>query len=293
MSTVKSFSVGNGDMFYICHNSDNFSIIDCCLDDDNEEGIIGELKRESAQKRIVRFISTHPDEDHYKGIKRLDTKMPILNFYCVKNEATKEEETESFKHYCKLRDGNKAFYISKGCKRRWMNESNEERKTAGINIWWPNTSNSDFKEALQDAKDGIAFNNISPVIHYSVEDGVRMLWLGDLETVFMESIENDIALSPVHIVFAPHHGRDSGKIPNSWLDRLKPKIIVIGEAPSRHLNYYGGYDTLTQNSAGDITFDCDYAKKVHIYASNPDYAVTFLDDEHQAKFDYYIGTLNL
>jgi len=31
MSIIKSFAVGNGDMFYIKHNSDNFSIIDCYL----------------------------------------------------------------------------------------------------------------------------------------------------------------------------------------------------------------------------------------------------------------------
>jgi hypothetical protein len=35
MSIVKSLSVGNGDMFYIQHGSDNFTIIDCCLSDDN------------------------------------------------------------------------------------------------------------------------------------------------------------------------------------------------------------------------------------------------------------------
>ena len=29
MTLVKSFSVGNGDMFYIRHGSDNFSVIDC------------------------------------------------------------------------------------------------------------------------------------------------------------------------------------------------------------------------------------------------------------------------
>ena len=34
MSLIKSFSVGNGDMFYINHNSDNFTTIDCCLDYD-------------------------------------------------------------------------------------------------------------------------------------------------------------------------------------------------------------------------------------------------------------------
>ena len=31
MSIVKTFAVGDGDMYYIKHNSDNFSIIDCSL----------------------------------------------------------------------------------------------------------------------------------------------------------------------------------------------------------------------------------------------------------------------
>ena len=112
MSLVKSLSVGNGDMFYIRHDSDNFSIIDCRLSEDDRDSIIAELKSESSDKGIVRFISTHPDEDHLQGIEYLDEKMPIYNFYCVKNEATKDEETESFQHYCSLRDGSKAYYVS-------------------------------------------------------------------------------------------------------------------------------------------------------------------------------------
>lgn len=293
MSIVKSFSVGNGDTFYIKHNTDNFSIIDCNLTDDNKDIIVSEMQVAGKGKGIRRFISTHPDEDHYRGIEYLDEKMPIYNFYCVKNEATKDDETESFKHYCSLRDGSQAYYVSQGCTRRWMNLSNDERGPAGIDIWWPNTSNADFKAALRDAKDGIAFNNISLIALYRAGNNGRILWLGDLETEFMENIEGDMSLSPVHIIFAPHHGRASGKIPNSWLDKLKPKIIVLGEAPSRHLHYYGGYNTLTQNRAGSITFDCDYTDKIHIFVSNPKYGVDFLDDEYQSdEYDYYLGTLN-
>ena len=44
MSIIKSFSVGNGDMFYIRHNADSFSIIDCCMDEHSREGILRELK---------------------------------------------------------------------------------------------------------------------------------------------------------------------------------------------------------------------------------------------------------
>ena len=69
MTKVKSFSVGNGDMFYIKHGSSNFTIIDCFLSDDNKKTIVDELKNQSSGKDITRFISTHPDEDH---IQQLD-----------------------------------------------------------------------------------------------------------------------------------------------------------------------------------------------------------------------------
>ena len=36
MSIIKSFSVGDGDMFYIHHGSDSFTIIDCCLNSEDK-----------------------------------------------------------------------------------------------------------------------------------------------------------------------------------------------------------------------------------------------------------------
>ena len=227
MSIVKSFSVGNGDMFYINHNSDNFTTVDCCMSDDNKEEIMDEIKEESVEKGITRFISTHPDQDHISGLKYYNEQLPINNFYCVDNETTKEDETEDFKEYCRLRDGDKHFYIYKGCTRKWMNESDEERGSSGINILWPDTSNQDYKDALEKAKNGESPNNISPIIKYSIENGVKMLWMGDLETEFMEKIEDDMDMPDIDILFAPHHGRDSGKVPKSWLDEMDPNIIVI------------------------------------------------------------------
>ncbi len=93
MSLVKSYSVGNGDMFFINHGSDNFSIIDCCLSEDNAEQILSELKWLSSSKGITRFLSTHPDQDHIQGLVELDDELGLLNFYCVNNSATKEDVT--------------------------------------------------------------------------------------------------------------------------------------------------------------------------------------------------------
>ena len=129
MSIIKSISVGNGDMFYIKHGSSNFTIIDCNMDDTKKQKITDEIISESNNKDITRFISTHPDEDHIHGLKYLDDKIGILNFYCVKNEATKSDETDDFKKYCELRDSDKkAFYIYEGCSRCWMNQNDEEKE---------------------------------------------------------------------------------------------------------------------------------------------------------------------
>lgn len=294
MPIVKTFSVGDGDTFYISHGTDNFTIIDCNLVEDRREEIVDEIIEISKKKRITRFISTHPDDDHFHGIEYLDERMPIVNFYCAANAATKVQETDSFKHYKSLRDGDKAFHIYEGCSRRWMNLSNDERSSSGINILWPKTRNARYMDALSNANDGQSPNNLSIVAHYAINEGATFCWFGDLETSFMESIYDDIDLRSSSIVFAPHHGRESGRLPQEWLNDLRPKVIVVGNAPSDHLEYYQQFNTIKQNSAGDITFDCD-GQKVHIYCTSSSYSEDFLDNEGLPDLHggYYIGTLAL
>ena len=277
-------------MFSIRHNSDNCTIIDCNISEDNEDWLLKEIDKQREGKGITRFISTHPDQDHLMGLVTLDDHIKILNFYAVNNSATKEDETNDFKRYKKLRDGDKAFYIFRDCKRKWMNQSNDERGSSGTNVRWPITSNKHFKKALEDASDGKSPNNISPVITYSLNNGVDMAWLGDLETDFMEKIKGEISWPNVDILFAPHHGRDSGKIPKSILEEMDPKIIVVGEAPSKNLNYYRDYNTITQNSAGSIYFEC-VANWVHIYVGSSTYSVDFLKDKAASTYTNYIGSL--
>jgi beta-lactamase superfamily II metal-dependent hydrolase len=279
-------------MFYILHGGDNFTMIDCNLTAENADEIIAELKDVSKTKGMRRFICTHPDEDHFKGIEKLDKKFPIANFYCVKNKAQKPDLTDSFLHYCALRDGDKAFYLEKGSKRKWLNQGDEDRSSSGLQILWPETSNANFKEALRKCDEGESFNNVSCVLRYSVKGGASFLWLGDLETEFMESIVDEIELTKTTVVFASHHGRASGKIPDSWLEKLDPQIIVIGEAPSRHLHYYTGYNVLTQNKAGHITMDC-VDDRLDVYVTNENYHRDYLEDHGKNVFPGYIGSLEV
>ena len=293
MSIVKSLAVGNGDMFYIRHNADSFTVIDCCLPGDRKDEILDEIADQGTEKGIHRFISTHPDGDHLSGLTEYQDRLGIVNFYVVKNEATKSEESDDFKRYKSLRDDTeKAFYLKQGCKRKWLNQSDETRGGAGISVHWPKLNNEHFKDALQQAKDGESPNNISPIIRYSLSEGASVMWMGDLETDFMEKIENDIIPKASDILFAPHHGRKTGRVPKAWLDEIDPTIIVVGEAPSEHLTYYNEWNTITQNSAGDIVFECQ-SGKTHVFVSKSTYSVEFLTKEEgvgNRHGCYYIGT---
>lgn len=298
MTIVKSLSVGNGDLFYIKHGTDNFSIIDCSLPYDRKDEIIAELKDVSKNKGIQRFISTHPDEDHIHGLEHLDDAGLGWNFYVVRNNVPKDDETPSFKRYRKLHDDEqRAYYIYRGCQRRWMNLSDDERGAAGIDILWPDTTDRDFIDQLIEAERNGKPNNISPIIQYSLQDGAVVIWMGDLETDFMEAIADKIKLPKADILFAPHHGRKSGRVPKKWLDAMDPKIIVVGEAPSEDLMYYSGYDTITQNNSGDIEFECEEGQ-VHVRVSSLSYKVSYLHNMgkgHRKLFNgdyvWYIGSL--
>jgi hypothetical protein len=262
VSDIKSYSVGFGDMFYINHNTDNFTIIDCCFNGSNDRFILDELAVLTEPKGITRFISTHPDWDHIRGLTNLDDMLGIRNFYCVDNDATKPDPTPDFYRYVELRDSEKAFHIRQGSKRRWMNQSDDERKSSGIDVLWPDVTNQHFKDAMIVAADGGTANNICPIVKYAAHQGVVALWMGDLETHFLENVQADLALPEVDILFAPHHGRDV--VPEPLLSELSPQLIVIGEAAEEHLNDYADYNTLLQNSAGDIVFECEEGF-VHVF----------------------------
>lgn len=278
MSILKSFSVDNGDTFYIKHGSSNFTVIDCNLTDERREEIVDEIVAESKDKDVFRFISTHPDEDHIHGLESLDDAMGIANFYCVKNSATKRDSSVSFERYCELRDSTKAFYLEKDCSRCWINRDDSEKKygSSGIDVLWPIPSNESYKKALEEAANGGSPNNISPIVTYSLREGVKAIWMGDLETPFMEEIRDCVNIPSVDLLFAPHHGRSSGKPPKAWMDTMGPSLVVIGEADSADLDYYSEYPHVCQNTAGDMVFECDNGY-VHLFAENT-YELSDLDD---------------
>ena len=60
MSIVHSYAVGNGDMFSIRHGSDNCTMIDCSISEDQKDSLLKQIDKQRKGKGVNRFISTHP-----------------------------------------------------------------------------------------------------------------------------------------------------------------------------------------------------------------------------------------
>lgn len=278
MSRVKSFSFpkGNirGDMFYIKHGSSSFTVIDSYLlsDSDHEANnrqkeIIDEIIEQS-DGRVRRFISTHPDKDHIAGIGTLFRRWSTNNFYAVANSIPEDLDDSDLCKYIELKDKCN-FEIKRGITRCWLNESNEEHRSSGINFQWPILDNDKFKSALEQVSEGQKVNNICPIFTYSINQGPRYMWMGDLESDMQQEYYDTCykTIPHVNILFQPHHGRKSGSVPDELLDALNPQLVIIGNAPSEHIDYGDSRMTITQNTSGDLVFvnEDDY---VHIYSQN-------------------------
>lgn len=80
------------------------------------------------------------------------------------------------------------------------------------------------------------------------------------------------AVSDVDLLFAPHHGRDSGRS-YDFLDMLKPKITLFGNASSKHLadDCYPPI-RITNNQAGYIVIDIS-EDSMAFYVKNYDFEI--------------------
>lgn len=175
-----------------------------------------------------------------------------------------------------------------------MNVSDEERKTSGLICLWPIPDNEKYQAALSEAANGGSPNNISPAIKYQCGD-FSFLWMGDMKTDMQEEFDDKVNNTHVTIVFAPHHGRKSGHILSSLMNKLSPNLVIVGEAPSEDLDYYKEQNTITQNSAGDILFDVN-SDYLDIFVSNYNYTKKdgLVTRSNHLTFSgmYYLGSIH-
>lgn len=254
MNIVKSYSVGDGDMYYISHGRIHFTVIDCNLvdaDKKKKEAILNELKAASEGRSMRRFILTHPHDDHSHGIKDLFKAVSIKNFYGVDKTVLKE-----FDDIKEIISGCNFSEIHGHMCRRWLNKDSENKESAQIYFEWPDPENEEFIINLRLGHDEV-LNDICPVITYRPTEKITFMWMGDLSKEMQQEYYDRTLYIPDNVIlFAPHHGREEDNMPDGLLDLIDPKLVVIGNAASKDIDYahYGRERTLAQNVTGDITF---------------------------------------
>lgn len=229
-------------------------------------------------KNIFRFIVSHPDMDHLDGIKDFFEEFNISNVWDTNNKKEISNKAnsggynmEDWKFYKNLRDGKitpstRLTYYS-GNSSLYYNED-------FIEILSPTQS------ILNSCNEKGDWNDSSYVLLYTppkTNGGHwKILFAGDSEDLTWEHIVKNHAekVKNIDILFAPHHGRDSGRN-FDFLKSLTPTITLFGNASSKHLAYTK-YPKIhiTNNQAGYIILDIS-SERIEIFVKNLEFAKDF------------------
>lgn len=309
-------NVLDGDCSIIQHLSGRITVIDvnnASLQKSYESALLKALSKANYQQKnnpenpieymkergidsVFRFILTHPDMDHMGGIKDLFSCFSPTNFWDTDNTEEKEFEKGSpyseadWNFYKELRDGivlnPKRLVLYENAKAVFYNKSDENTDGGdGLYILSPN------KMLVEEANETEDYNDSSYVILYK-SNGGKVLFSGDSHDKTWEHlIKNHKAdISDIDILIAPHHGRKSDR-DFGFLDIVKPKLTLFGNAKSEHLAYqawsYRNLPYITNNQAGSIIIKLGNPRE--IFVTNYKFAkdinnATYFDQEIKGYF---------
>jgi beta-lactamase superfamily II metal-dependent hydrolase len=188
------------------------------------------LKKHYPGRRIWRFILTHPDIDHLRGLKRLRETIGIDNFWDTQHTKTtpaqfrNDHEREEWQHYLHLRAGQlglQPLFFTRG-DRAFAFAVNEVGQPGGdgIEILSPTPA------LIKQCNDAGKSNDLSIVLRVS-HARRSVLLTGDIEKLAWDDLVASYgAQLKSDFLQASHHGRDTGY----HLDALKliaPEVVVV------------------------------------------------------------------
>lgn len=314
---IHFLNVKEGDCSFIQHKSGRNTLIDICNGNAKyidrsvamDESIYGNFKQKYHPvnpinylkklniDKIFRFILTHPDMDHMDGIKRLFTEFNVINFWDTHNNKTLENNFVQYKKddwlfYQKLRrdDKYKKLYLYTNSNSFYYNKDKYGGKGDGLYILSPTQDLVEYANTYEN------YNEISYVILYFMGSR-KIIFAGDSGELAWDTIlynYSDIVRN-IDILIAPHHGRKSGGN-DYYLDILKPKFTLFGNAKSEYLDYNAWNNRnlkhITNNQAGSIIID-EKNNTLSIYVTNKNFAEAYNPKTYynERYFAWYIDEI--
>jgi competence protein ComEC len=229
-------------------------------------------------KKIWRFVVTHPDMDHLDGIQDLYTEYSPINTWDTNNDKFLDENKfaggynkEDWKFYRQLRDGKysgtKRLSLLAKHQADFWNQDN-------LQILCPTQGLVDEANKCKD------YNESSYVLLFTPPKAGgghwKFLFAGDTHDAAWEYILANFKqeVSNVDVLFAPHHGRDSGRN-YDFLKTLNPRLTLMGNASHKHLAYSSYPQVrITNNQAGYVVLRIQ-EERFDVYVKNYEFAKNF------------------
>jgi competence protein ComEC len=224
------------------------------------------LKQNYPGRPIFRYIQTHPDFDHMRGLAALETSgIRVLNFWDVAHTRTwregedKESDKADWSAYQRYRSGENGatvLNLLRGSQGKYYNQ--DESNTSGgngLHILSPTT------ELVREFDEDCMRNELSYVLQYRVANR-QIIFGGDAEQSGWESIHNHYgAHLKCDVLKASHHGRDSGYYQPAVKD-MSPGVVIVsvGKKPTTDAsNKYAQYceEVASTRWYGNITLEID------------------------------------
>lgn len=291
MAKIHFLNVNEGDCSIIEQDNGNVTMIDICCGNISEKvadtaifteeaakGIQGNFNQKAYPTNpiaylnrqgigtIFRYIQTHPDMDHMDGLDNLSKNVVMLNFWDTQNNKQQtfdlsgksgqflKKDWDCYQRLRKSQGNPKALFYYDGTANKYFAEDdNGVLKDDYLKILSPT------KGLLTAAEEANDWNDSSYVILYCVQ-GRKILFCGDagMRTIHHLLDKHKEDISNLDVLIAPHHGRDSDK-DFTFLDVMKPKLTLVGNAKSQHLAY-GKWDSrnlehIQNNQGGNILID--------------------------------------
>jgi beta-lactamase superfamily II metal-dependent hydrolase len=227
-------------------------------------------------KSIFRFILSHPDLDHMRGLKRISQEgISILNLWDTNHPiATKncqsDDDTAEWEEYKRLRlgtGGPHVFLNYRDSTGKYWNQDDANGAGDGLYVLAPTL---ELRNAAGDDP------NAHSYVIWLQYAGIKVVLGGDATTSVWEAIHQKYGNGlKCHILKAAHHGRDSG-YHQKVVEAMSPEytIVSVGKKPdsdasNKYRNYsknvwstrWRGNITVTIHPDGNARIDSEFDRK--------------------------------
>jgi competence protein ComEC len=227
---------------------------------------------------IFRYIQSHPDLDHMRGLASLrENGIEINNFWDTANDKTitefgKDGDEEDWNEYQRLRTSKSnptVLHLKRGDKRPFFNQDPAGVDGGdGLHILAPTPT------LCKNANDSDDHNSHSYVLWLN-HAGVVAILGGDATEIVWNELHNSYGTNlKCHLLKASHHGRDSG-FHSTALSAMQPNYIIVsvgkkpdtdstfkykGKCPNVHSTREYGNIVVTISDNGTISVTHQYPK---------------------------------